>query len=252
MKKQLLKSALIAVAGVGLLAGNTLAAPLSPTDHNDAGPDLYQAVNHLISTAYTDNDNITSRQTNFDQVWTDMVQFENEPWAIIGVSASYNNSFGTYTDIGTGSNKLTLANALTGFGFTGDGSNANPYIGDKQVISTASPFGFFLNTNQGTEFFSEIALNVDGLDHMTTYALPEMLGQVIWTKNQSEATPESWTVKGTAYLIGWEDISGGGDGDYDDMMFFVSKIQPVPEPTTMLLFGTGLVGLAGLAKRKRS
>jgi hypothetical protein len=36
------------------------------------------------------------------------------------------------------------------------------------------------------------------------------------------------------------DFAGGGAPD------------PVPEPTTMLLFGTGLVGLVGIRRRKKA
>ncbi|PHR28847.1 MAG: hypothetical protein COA36_06005 [Desulfotalea sp.] len=52
-----------------------------------------------------------------------------------------------------------------------------------------------------------------------------------------------------------EDREGGlksGGEDNVDLMVTGSDLDPVPEPNTMLLFGTGLIGLAGVARRKKA
>jgi hypothetical protein len=55
----------------------------------------------------------------------------------------------------------------------------------------------------------------------------------------------------TSY-VGFEDVFGGGDLDYDDLKFSFTntRSETLPEPATLLLFGTGL-GTLALTRRLR-
>jgi hypothetical protein len=55
--------------------------------------------------------------------------------------------------------------------------------------------------------------------------------------------------------VGFEDLLGGGDKDYNDLTFSFTNVTSkslaaVPEPTSLLLLGCGFIGLIGLRKKQ--
>jgi hypothetical protein len=108
-------------------------------------------------------------------------------------------------------------------------------------------FGYYLESNGGpTTWYSDSALNSGGGDQMLAFQGKNVdtiqignFAQGLWTDNE--------------YILAWEDIAlASSDKDYNDMVLLVESVTPVPLPAAAWLFGSALLGMAGVGWRRRS
>ena len=71
---------------------------------------------------------------------------------------------------------------------------------------------------------------------------PSLNGAVTVTTTGSDFDPQM-------YLLVWEDLYGGGDGDYQDMVLLTNYVVPVPLPPALVLFASVLAGLGIMQRR---
>jgi len=205
----------------------------TPNDTNDGFPDIFDAINLITGGAETSNEAYDNRFVEPDELWKELGDGEA---LLVGLSAGFSNTLGVYTDLGVGSVQTIVLDQFSGNQLH-LGTFADPFPAGMTGVALNQDFGWFLDANQATKYFSQTALNPlqQGtlFDHMVTYDLSDAVGKKFFVQF-GVADPVEVTLGVNTFLIGWEDLTytGGptlGDDDYDDMVYLVTSVNPSTE-----------------------
>ncbi|MGB5537784.1 MAG: DUF4114 domain-containing protein, partial [Thiogranum sp.] len=166
--------------------------------------------------------NLTRIDDAHDQIWSPA----NSNAKAVAKFAGFSQNFGYIPQGGSFMSLFNVSGGTNGIGL--GGPSATLSSGSANFLWALDPSGAPLWTSLPDQ-------NSDLLDHMVT-----------WLISGNEDRPNN--VVGN-YVLAWEDLPGGGDRDFNDVVVEAS-VAPVPIPAAVWLFGSGLLGLIGIARRK--
>ena len=242
--KKLSKILLLSVLSIFLVAGSAMALHIPGA--------ALQGVLDDITTAPTAGDSsvdVTTDYLGFDSYWSITATGSSVTTMVIELADfAPNNIFGVYS--GQDYIPLFQGNDVAGdqslLSIKADGS-VYVNFSDTGVDFAGNLFGYYLDSSHysnGGLWHSDTALNSDGEDHMFAYQ-----GTNTDTVQLPGLVSGEWT--NGEYVLAFEDLrASASDWDFTDMVVMVESVRPVPEPATMLLLGSGLIGLAVLSRKK--
>jgi hypothetical protein len=170
--------------------------------------------------------NLQRIDDDFDQIW-----FPASGDATLTAKfADFTQNFGYIPDLNSDGDfnesfvpLFTAPGGTNGIGLGGPSATFNS--GNVNFLWALNPSGAPLWTSQPDQ-------NTDSSDHMVTWLITGGQGNTVGNR-----------------VIAWEDLPGGGDRDFNDVVVEVN-VAPIPIPAAVWLFGSGLLGLIGIARRK--
>lgn len=222
--------AFVALVGAGLGAPSAASAYTTTVLPNSGGELSLATAGGILDQLYGLG-NVSRVDDSLDQKWFNLGTATAIPRAKY---AGYSQTFGYVTE----SNVFVPLFSISGGGLLG-GPGAQ-----FMAAQWGTSFGWGDDPN-GTQVAPGLwrdveADNADGLDHMVTYVITGNAGH---SDNHVGA-----------YVIAFEDLQGGGDLDYNDLVVEVRGVLdapsvPAPAALVLLLAAAGAAGLGSLRRR---
>ena len=218
--KQIAIAITILSFGFFLVAGTATATPILP------GPEVSLAEADGILDQIYGLSNLIRIDDDFDQIW-----FPASGIAVARAKyAGFSQNFGY---IPQDSGIFNSADFVHLFDVP-SGTNGMNFVGPSATLSSGGVNFLWAVNPSGAPLWTSLPVqNSDSLDHMVTWLITGSEGKDNTIGN---------------YVIAWEDLNGGGDHDFNDLVVEVTS-SPIPEPATILLLGSGFIGLAWFRRK---